>query len=80
LDIEKRQNHFGFKHHDAENDNWLILDVHTMVANEHDSKGLAPLLEKLPREELKSGILADKGYVAYNLKRDRGIVMPNSIK
>ncbi|MDR2534213.1 MAG: transposase [Tannerellaceae bacterium] len=55
---------FGFKRHDAVDDNGLILAVHTTTANEHDSKGLAPLLEKLPKEKLKGGALADKGYQA----------------
>jgi IS5 family transposase len=53
---------FGFKRHDAVDDNGLILAVHTTTANEHDSKGLAPLIEKLPKEELKGGVLADKDY------------------
>jgi IS5 family transposase len=57
-------------------DNGLILAVHTTAANEHDSRRLSPLLEKLPGEELEGGVLADKGYqVPANntLLKERGI-------
>jgi IS5 family transposase len=40
----------------------MILAVHTTTANEHDSKGLSPLLEKLSEEDLEGGVFADKGY------------------
>ncbi|MDR0543798.1 MAG: transposase [Odoribacteraceae bacterium] len=53
---------FGFKHHDAVDDNGLILAVHTTVANEHDSRGLSPLLEKLPGEELEIYIVFPDSY------------------
>ena len=53
---------FGFKHHDAVDENGMILGVHTTTANEHDSKGLSPLLDKLAGEDLKGGVFADKGY------------------
>lgn len=53
---------FGFKHHDAVDENGMILAVHTTKANEHDSKGLTPLVNKLPRRYTKGGVFADKGY------------------
>jgi IS5 family transposase len=36
--------------------------VHTTTANEHDSKGLATLLEKIPDKDLKGSVFTDKGY------------------
>lgn len=53
---------FGFKHHDAVDENGMILGVHTTTANEHDSKGLEPLLDKIPKSHKKKGVWADKGY------------------
>lgn len=53
---------FGFKHHDAVDENGLIIGVHTTTANEHDSKGLKPLLDKIPKRHKKQGVYADKGY------------------
>lgn len=53
---------FGYKHHDAVDENGLILSVHTTTANQHDSKGLKPLLKKTPKKYLRKGLAADKGY------------------
>ncbi len=53
---------FGYKRHDAVDENGMILAVHTTTANEHDSKGLKPLLKKTPKRYTKSGVSADKGY------------------
>lgn len=39
----------------------MILGVHTTTANEHDSKGLAPLMDKLPKSERKQ-VMANKDY------------------
>lgn len=53
---------FGFKRHDAVDENGMILGVHTTTANEHDSKGLSSLLKKTPHKYTKDGVWADKGY------------------
>ena len=53
---------FGFKHHDGVDANGLIVSVHTTTANEHDSKGLIPLLKKTPKWHKSKGVWADKGY------------------
>lgn len=53
---------FGFKRHDAVDENGMIITVHTTIANEHDSRGLAPLLEKTPNCYTQDGVWADKGY------------------
>jgi IS5 family transposase len=39
-----------------------VTAVHTTTANEHDSKGLKPLLKKTLRSKVKKGTYADKGY------------------
>ena len=54
--------HFGFKHHDAVDENGLVVAVHTIAANQHDSKGLIPLLKKTPKRYKEKGVSADKGY------------------
>ena len=54
--------HFGFKHHDAVDENGLVVAVHTTAANQHDSKGLKPLLKKTPKRYKDKGVSADKGY------------------
>jgi IS5 family transposase len=60
---------FGFKQHDAVDENGMIPGVHTTTANEHDSRGLKPLLRKIPRRYARPGVAADKGYkVAENEK------------
>ncbi len=53
---------FGYKRHDGVDENGMILGVHTTTANEHDSKGLKPVLEKIPRCFYEKGVSADKGY------------------
>jgi len=53
---------YGFKKQVAVDSDGLVIGVHTTTANEHDSKGLATLLNKIPESRLKSGIFADKGY------------------
>ena len=52
--------HYGFKNHTAVDEDGLVKAVHTTTANEHDSKGLPALLDKL--EGKCSSIYADKGY------------------
>ncbi len=42
-------------------ENGLILGVHATTANEYDSKGLKPLLGKIPKHHKKQGIYGDKG-------------------
>lgn len=53
---------FGFKQQTAVDANGLVVGLHTVPANEHDSKGLTPLLEKLDDAYLHNGVYADKGY------------------
>ena len=52
---------YGYKKHIATDDNGMILGVHTTTANEHDSKGLEPLMGKIPKSQRKQ-VMADKGY------------------
>lgn len=54
--------HCGFKKHIAAGQVGLATAVHTITANEHNSKGLKPLLKKTPRSTVKRGTYADKGY------------------
>ncbi|WP_430812825.1 MULTISPECIES: transposase [unclassified Carboxylicivirga] len=44
--------HYGFKKHIATSQEGFITAVHTTTANEHDSKGLKPLIKK--NSEVKS--------------------------
>jgi len=53
---------FGYKKHHAVDDDGMVLAVHTTTANEHDSKGLQPLIKKTPKKHTKKGLKADKGY------------------
>lgn len=50
------------KHYDAIDEHGMILAVHTTTTNEHDFKGLEPLLKKIPKRHKKQGVWADKGY------------------
>lgn len=52
---------FGYKMHIGTDCNGMILGVHTTTANEHDSKGLANLIKKIPKGQRKE-VMADKGY------------------
>ena len=52
---------YGYKKHIATDSNGMILAVHTAAANEHDSKGLRPLIDKVPKSQRKQ-VMADKGY------------------
>jgi len=54
--------HYGFKKHIATDQEGLVTALHTTAANEHDSKGLKPLLKKTPKSKMKKGTYADKGY------------------
>lgn len=53
---------YGYKRHDAVDENGMIVGTHTTTANEHDSKGLAPLLKKVKKVHRKKGVFTDKGY------------------
>ena len=53
--------HFGYKKHILTNEDGLVEGVHTTTANEHDSKGLKPLLKKVKSKKIK-GIYTDKGF------------------
>ncbi len=57
-----KKTYFGYKKQIAVDANGLVLAVHTTAANEHDSKGLIPLLEKLDNKHLAAGVFTDKGY------------------
>ena len=52
---------YGYKKHVATDEAGMILAVHTTPANEHDSKGLEPLIQKV-RVQHRQEVLADKGY------------------
>jgi len=51
---------YDYKKHIATDENGMILGVHTTTANEHDSKGLKPLIDKTPKSQRKQ-VMADKG-------------------
>ncbi len=53
--------HYGYKKQIATDEKGLVESVHTTPANEHDSKGLKALLEKVPASK-KQSVFADKGY------------------
>ena len=53
--------YYGYKQHIAVDGDGMIESVHTTTANQHDSKGLIPLLETIPKAKKKE-IWADKGY------------------
>jgi transposase, IS5 family len=53
--------HYGFKKHIATDDEGMIEAVHTTTANEHDSKGLNPVMKKVPSEK-KTAVFGDKGF------------------
>ena len=53
---------YGFKKHISVEEEELVLSVHTTTANEHDSKGLKKIIKKTPKENMKKGILGDKGF------------------
>lgn len=60
--VKKRGKYtYGYKKHIGVDKNGMILGVHTTAANEHDSKGLAPLMDKIPKSQRKQ-VMADKGY------------------
>ena len=52
---------YGYKKHIATDANGMILGVHSTTANEHDSRGLASLIKKIPKSQRKQ-VMADKGY------------------
>jgi len=52
---------YGYKKHIGVDDNGMVLGVHTTKANEHDSKGLEPLIKTIPKSQRKK-VMADKGY------------------
>ena len=58
---KRKKTYYGYKRHIATTEKGLILGVHTVAANEHDSQGLQPLMDGLSVEERKR-VLADKGY------------------
>lgn len=54
--------HYGYKKHIASDEDGLVTCVHTTTANEHDSKGLKPLVRKMQKRKTKKGAYGDKGY------------------
>ena len=56
-----RQFTYGYKKHIATDEKGTILGVHTTAANEHDSQGLTPLINKIPKTQRKQ-VMADKAY------------------
>lgn len=67
---------YGYKKHCAVDGDGLVVGVHTTTANEHDSKGLEPLINKIDPDFLKDGVFTDKGYKVPNndkLLKEKGI-------
>lgn len=60
--VKKRgQLHYGYKKQIAVDEDGMVEAVHTTTANEHDSKGLETVLEKVPKAKKKE-VMTDKGY------------------
>ncbi|MDP2693177.1 MAG: IS5 family transposase [bacterium] len=53
--------YYGYKRQIATDDDGMIEAVHTTTANEHDSHGLKPVLNKVPKKKKKEAF-TDKGY------------------
>lgn len=53
--------HYGYKRCIATDDDGMVEAVHTTTANEHDSRGLEPVLKKVPKKK-KEGVFTDKGF------------------
>jgi transposase, IS5 family len=53
--------HYGYKKYIATDDDGIVEGVHTAPANEHDSRGMEPVLEKVPKKK-KEGVFTDKGF------------------
>jgi IS5 family transposase len=53
--------HYGYKKHVAVDEDGMVEAVHTTTANEHDSRGLEALMEKVPMAK-KEAVYADKGF------------------
>ncbi|XOD67841.1 MAG: transposase [Flavobacteriales bacterium Tduv] len=60
MDQEIGKLYYGYKKHIGGNKNGMILAVHSVAANEHDSRGLKLLISKL-RYKTKE-VYTDKGY------------------
>ena len=54
--------HFGYKKHMMTDREGIVTGVHTTPANEHDSKGLEPLIKKHNKKNISDQLMADKGY------------------
>jgi IS5 family transposase len=53
--------HYGYKRCIATDDDGMVEAVYTTTANEHDSRGLEPVLKKVPKKK-KEGVFTDKGF------------------
>jgi transposase, IS5 family len=53
--------HFGYKKSIATDDDGIVESVHTSPANEHDSRALEPVLDKVTGKK-KQSVFTDKGY------------------
>jgi IS5 family transposase len=53
--------HYGYKKQIVTDEDGMVEAVHTTAANEHDSTGLKPVMEKVPKSK-KREVYADKGY------------------
>ena len=73
--------HFGYKRHILTDENGMQLSVHTVTANEHDSKGLSSCLENQDEELAISSCYTDKGYqVPDNVTLLRSLVKNQKVK
>lgn len=57
--------HYGYKKQVATDEEGMVEGVHTIPANEHDSKGLKSVLKKVPKKKKKEAF-TDKGYKVPN--------------
>jgi transposase, IS5 family len=57
--------YYGYKKYIATDDEGIIEGVHTAPANEHDSHGMEPVLEKVPKKK-KESVFTDKGFKVPN--------------
>lgn len=72
---------YGYKKHILTDEEGLVDAVHTTTANEHDSKGLTPLIKKISKQRIKQGVFTDKGYkVPDNDELLKGEVLKNRIQ
>lgn len=71
---------YGFKKQFGVDENGIILGVHTTTANEHDSKGLEPLLDNIIDDNYKNQDFKDKKNKKIDILTDKGYYSPDNYK